>query len=113
MKQENGKAADDILTRLFENGYDDDYLMFRGEFDGAIIGMTHDDRVVYDYDLMVQCTMESQHCDYDEAVGWVEHNALGALPYMGGDSPVIINRLRGIDLTDHEKSVINLHDSVD
>ena len=95
-----------VEERLVANGYDDDVLLFRNEYDDAVIGMTTDDRVVYDFDLMVECAMKS----HDEAVSWVEHNALGAIPYMGDASPVVINRLRDIEIVDHTKDDENYDD---
>jgi hypothetical protein len=92
-----------VEERLAANGYDDDVMLFRNEYDDAVIGMTTDDRVVYDFDLMVESAMKNQNCDYEEAVSWVEHNALGAIPYMGDASPVVLNRLRDIEIVDHTK----------
>ena len=61
-------------------------------YDSALIGVSHDDRAIYDYDLMVEWLMEDQGFTEEEAVEWIDYNTIRALPYMGADGPIVLYR---------------------
>ena len=59
-------------------------------YDGSIVGVTTDGRVVYDYDMMVEELMEDEECSYEEAADWIDYNTIRALPYAGENGPIIM-----------------------
>ena len=59
-------------------------------YDGSIVGVTTDGRVVYDYDKMVEELMEDEGWSYEEAAEWIDYNTIRALPYAGENSPIIM-----------------------
>ncbi len=59
-------------------------------YDGSIVGVTTDGRVVYDYDKMVEELMEDEQCSYEEAADWIDYNTIRALPYAGENGPIIM-----------------------
>ena len=59
------------------------------DFNDAIIGVTTDDRAVYDYDLMVESLAKKDNISLDEAQEFIDYNTVRALPYMS-NAPVII-----------------------
>ena len=59
-------------------------------YDGSIVGVTTDGRVVYDYDKMVEELMQEEECSYEEAVEWIDYNTIRALPYAGENGPIIM-----------------------
>ena len=59
-------------------------------YDGSIVGVTTDGRVVYNYDKMVEELMEDEQCSYEEAADWIDYNTIRALPYAGEDGPIIM-----------------------
>jgi hypothetical protein len=59
-------------------------------YDGSIIGVTTDGRVVYDFDKMVYELMQDEEWDYEDAVEWIEYNTIRALPYAGENGPIIM-----------------------
>lgn len=59
-------------------------------YDGSIVGVTTDARVVYDYDKMVEELMEDEECSYEEAAEWIDYNTIRALPYAGENGPIIM-----------------------
>lgn len=61
------------------------------DYDSALIGITEDNRAVYDYDLMIKYLMDTQGWDETESIEWIEYNTLRALPYVQG-SPIIMYR---------------------
>lgn len=59
---------------LEDMGYED-FLVMDG-FDDAIIGITTDNCVVYDYDKMVECFCKENNCTEIDAVDWIGYNTL-------------------------------------
>lgn len=59
-------------------------------YDGSIIGVTTDDRVVYSYDKMVEELMQDEEWSYENAVEWIDYNTIRALPYAGPNGPIIM-----------------------
>ena len=78
--------------KLLENGYEGIKYLMNYSYDTALIGVTHDDRAVYDYDLMVEWLMKEEGFTEEEALEWIDYNTLRALPYMGSDGPIILHR---------------------
>ena len=63
-------------------------------YDGSIVGVTIDDRVVYDYDKMVEELMEDEGWSYEDATEWINYNTIRALPYLGENAPIIMYTLQ-------------------
>ena len=59
-------------------------------YDGSIIGVTTDDRVVYDYNKMIEELMQDEEWSYEDAVEWIDYNTIRALPYAGPNGPIIM-----------------------
>lgn len=59
-------------------------------YDEAFVGLTMDDRAVYDYDKMVECLMKDDKMTYEEAAEFIDYNSLRSLPYIGEKAPVVI-----------------------
>lgn len=57
----------------------------------AIIGMTEDNRFVYDYHKMVDYLMEKDGMDVTDAMEFIDYNTIRAIPYMGEKAPVVVN----------------------
>ena len=60
-------------------------------YNNSIIGISYDNRVIYDYDLMIEDLMKEDDLDYESALEFLEYNTLRALPYMGDDAPIILD----------------------
>lgn len=77
---------------LEEAGYDFDNptLEFTSpSYDEAVIGYTTDNRIVYDFEKMVQCLMKHDNISWIEAVEFIEYNVL-SFHHFGSDMPIII-----------------------
>jgi hypothetical protein len=61
-------------------------------YDGSIVGVTTDGRVVYDYDKMVEELMEDEEWSYEDAVEWIEFNTIGGIP-CDENAPIIMYRI--------------------
>lgn len=52
-------------------------------FDNSVVGITIDNKLVYDYDLMVLEYCKDNDCDLIDAIEWIEYNTIRSLPYLG------------------------------
>ena len=79
-----------VEERILDNGYEDVCLLKDYSYDTALIGVTTDNRAVYDFDKMVEWLVETEEFTEEEAIEWIEYNTVRALPYMGSDHPIIM-----------------------
>ncbi len=80
----------DAKEKLCNNGYEDVIYLTDYSYDDALIGVTEDNRAVYDYEKMVDWLMEEEGWDYEDAVDWIDFNTIRAIPYLGERAPVIM-----------------------
>ena len=77
--------------RLLDNGYENVKYLTNFDYGYALIGVTHDNRAVYDFNKMVEWLIsEEEFTNETEAIEWIEYNTIRALPYMGDDAPIIV-----------------------
>ena len=55
-----------------------------------MIGVTHDNRAVYDYEKMVEWLISTEGFTEEEAIEWIDYNTLRAIGYFGEDTPIIM-----------------------
>lgn len=67
---------------LVEMGYEDVIVFDSPSYDDALIGVSIDNRAVYDFDKMVECLM-ADGITYDDAVEFIDYNTIRAIPYAG------------------------------
>ena len=84
----------DAEQRLLDNGYEGIKFFTDFSYDTALIGVSADDRAVYDYDKMVDWLVENADFTPEEAMEWIDYNTVRALPYLGEDAPVIVYPLK-------------------
>lgn len=74
-------AEENNLTiKLFDNP----------RYPNSIIGLTQDNRAIYDMELMIADLMAEDGIEYIDALEFIEYNTLRALPYAGSDAPIIL-----------------------
>ena len=79
--------------RLMDAGYEDVVVFDNPSYDGAVIGVSHDGRAIYDYDKMVESAMVEEGWDETEAIEWIDYNAVRGIMYtssVDGNPPPII-----------------------
>lgn len=82
-----------IRDALCDMGHEDAVIFDGPDFDEAIVGVTDDGQVVYDYDAMVECLMKQDNIGRLEAIEFIEYNTMRALPYID-NAPIVMNRIR-------------------
>lgn len=78
---------------LVDLGYEEAVIFDNPDYDAAIIGVSSDDRVIYDYDLMIECLMIDEGMSMEDAIDFIDYNTLRALPYAGSDGPIVMYKL--------------------
>lgn len=81
---------------LCDAGYEESIVFESPDYDSAILGVTEDGRVVYDYYKMIQDLMDQDGMTRDEAIEFLEYNTIRALPYAGEEAPIIMTRLEDL-----------------
>ena len=76
--------------KLLDNGYEGVKYLTDFSYDSALIGVTEDNRAVYDYEKMVEWLVTEQEFIEEEAADWISYNTIRALPYFGEGAPVIM-----------------------
>lgn len=82
--------------KLLQYGCEDVKYLVDYSYDSALIGITHDNRAVYDFDLMIEWLMTEEDFTYKDAIEWIEFNTIRALPYMGEGAPIILYKFDNI-----------------
>ena len=80
------KNKDTLMDQGFEN-----FIIFENpDYDSAIIGITENNQVVYDYEKMIEYLIQEDDMDYEEAVDFISYNTIRSLPYAGEGAPIIM-----------------------
>lgn len=75
--------------RLIEAEYEDVVIFRNPSYDDALIGVSDDNRAIYDFEKMVEWLYHNEGMELDEAVEFIEFNTLRAIPYTDG-APIIM-----------------------
>ena len=75
---------------LNEIGYENLIIFENPDYDSAIIGVSHDDRVVYSYNRMVKHLMDTDGMTYEDAMEFIDYNTIRAIPYFGSNAPIVV-----------------------
>lgn len=72
----------------------DDSVVFENpSYETAIVGYdVHTNRIIYDYELMIDYLVENERMNEDEAVEFIDYNTIRSLDYVE-NPPIILNRI--------------------
>lgn len=82
-----------VEQRIVDAGFEDVVYFVNPDYESAFIGISNDNRAVYDYNRMIEFLTEEGMEDED-AADFIEFNTIRALPYIEKDglAPVIVYR---------------------
>lgn len=83
----------DIRDALCDMGHEEAVIFDGPDYDEAIIGVTEEGQVVYDFDKMVQILVDRDGMEEIAAIDFIEYNSIRALPYVE-NAPIVMTRLR-------------------
>lgn len=79
-----------VNERLLDAGYEDVLIFDNPDYGDAFIGVSEDNRAVYNFEKMVDYLIEHENMDHTEAVEWIEYNTVRSLPYYVQAAPIIV-----------------------
>ena len=82
-----------VEERLLDAGYDGVVYLTNPSYDNALVGVTDDNRAVYDYEKMILWLEQTEGWSDEEAIEWIEYNTIRSLPYAGELSPIVMHPL--------------------
>lgn len=80
-------------TLLSDWNLDDAVVFENPSYETAIVGYdVHTNRIIYDYELMIDYLVENEQMNEDEAVEFIDYNTIRSLDYVE-NHPIILNRI--------------------
>lgn len=79
-----------IFDAISELGYEDTVILQNPDYLSAIVGITDDGRIVYQYSRMVDHLILVEGMERNEAIEFIDYNTIRAIPYMGDKAPIIV-----------------------
>lgn len=86
------KTENDVKELIADYEYEDVIIFSNPDYASAFIGISEDNRAVYDYDKMVEFLMDKDGMTDIEATEFIEYNTIRSLPYFE-NAPIIIHKL--------------------
>lgn len=86
------KTENDVRELIEDYEYEDVVIFSSPDYASAFIGISEDNRAVYDYDKMIEFLMSKDGMTNIEAVEFIEYNTIRALPYFE-NAPIIMYKL--------------------
>ena len=75
---------------LNDMGYVDSVVFTNPDYDDAIIGISHDDRVIYDYNKMIEHLIAHEDMTGEEAADFISYDTMRIIPYAGEYAPIVM-----------------------
>lgn len=82
-----------LRQAICDMDHDDAVVFDKPDYDDAIIGITDEGQVIYDYDTMVKCLVDRDGMSETEAIEFIDYNTIRALPYAGEKAPIIMYKI--------------------
>ena len=80
----------DAEKMLLDNGYEGVKYLTNYSYDDALIGVSTDNRAIYDFNLMIKWLVDNEKFTEEDAIEWIDYNTIRALGYLGENSPIIM-----------------------
>lgn len=85
----------EIKEILCEIGLENSIVFENPDYESAIVGFDYNsDRVVYDYDKMVEFLVTTYSIAPEEAVEFIDVNTIRSLSYMGEKGSIILKTIQ-------------------
>ena len=80
-----------VKTEIRERLNDGALVFDNPAYDNSIIGTTFDGRAIYDIDSMAEELASDDEITLEEAIDFIDYNAMRSLPYAGEKAPVVVH----------------------
>jgi hypothetical protein len=88
----NLRTEDDVKKIIEEFGYENVLIFSNPSYASAFVGISEDNRAIYDFDKMIEYLIEEEGWSDIEAIEFIEQNCLRSLPYYE-NAPIVMYRL--------------------
>lgn len=82
-------SNDSLKEWLVEQGHEESVVFENPTYRNAVIGVSHEGRVIYSERIIIEDMMFDEGMEYEEAIEHFNYNLLRSLPYMGEMAPII------------------------
>lgn len=72
---------DELKLNIIDNGYWDVQLLNNLAYTSAFVGISSENRAIYDFDLMVDYLINEENMEELEAMEFIEYNVIKSLEY--------------------------------
>lgn len=94
---QGGEVNLDLLKGwLKEHDFEDSVYFTDPDHNTAILGVSQDGRVIYDYSLMVDYLEDTLNFGHQEAIDFLEVNVMGVVQNLGDNAPIIMDSIEAI-----------------
>ena len=90
---DNQLTIDQLKDWLCDRDYEDTVILESPDYLSAVVGISDDGRLIYDYEKMVEHLVATDGMDYEEACEFIDFNTIGSLPSMGEKRPIILTKV--------------------
>lgn len=84
-------SIDELKDILEDRALSHTTFFVKPDYLSAIIGLTDDGKLIYDYDKMVEHLVEKDGMTDEEAIEFIDYNTIRTIPYMGSSHPIILS----------------------
>lgn len=86
------KDVKELKDFLNELEYTDTVVLENPSYLNAIIGITDEGALCYSYEKMIECLMEEDKMEQEDAMEFINYNTIRALPYASsmGVRPIVV-----------------------
>ena len=90
----NKLMTENDVRRLIEDyDYEDVVIFSNPDYASAFMGISEDNRAIYDFDKMVKYLVDRDEMTDIEAIEFIEYNTIRASPYVSEKAPIIMYSL--------------------
>lgn len=78
------------LREELSHSYPEALLFDNPSYDNSIIGISHNGRIIYSFEKMIEELCKEDNVEQDEAIDFISYNTERAIPYAGENAPIIM-----------------------
>lgn len=82
-------TQEDLKELLEVQDCSDTIFLEDHDYASACIGLSHDQRLIYSYDKMVEHLMVTDDMTMEEAIEYIDYNIVNSVSSMGDKAPII------------------------
>lgn len=78
------------LREELSHSYPEALLFDNPSYDNSIIGISHNGRIIYSFEKMIEEVCQEDNIEQDEAIDFISYNTERDIPYAGENAPIIM-----------------------